>query len=660
MTSPVHLNFLVKDSVLFNSYLYFEIIPLSTSEFQYIDEYEVSSTHEFGSSVRTAIGDLVVTPEQHILDNYFGTKLKVVLSPVKEFVNMYKKNLSVMSDNDRMDPTNLLEVLFVDSQPQKAKAFVDKLVENYNLLAIERKNEITNITYDFINERITRISSELSDVDQQQEQFKVGNQITDISSEAGLILQAEEKNQEQIINLRTQLNTSQQMLIYLKNKGKFELLPSNIGVEDSNINTIINQYNDLMLQRKRLLRSSGENNPVILQINEQLFSLDQSLLNSLNAFINSIKIRINTLEANNEKLDSRITSVPGQERKSRDIRRQQEIKEAIFLYLLQKREESAIAMATASPNAEVIDPAHVNLNEPVSPNKTKTYLALIILGMGLPFGILYVSNIFDTKYSSLADLKSDVNNINIIAEIPGIDRNNDLKLKNDLSTESFRHLRTNLDFYGKSVTETGRVIFVTSSINDEGKTFVATNLAKTYALSNRRVLLVEADFRNPDVVKSFKYSKKEGIAEYLSGKRSLKDVILQDPEFKNLFVLTAGQAFVNPSILLDDKKVSGLFRSLRRDFEVIIVDTAPTVLVSDTMVLGVEADQTLYLVRAEYTEKEMMPHIIGLHEEKRLPNMNIVFNDVKKGQLRYGYRYGEVGPESWRKKLKNILKFNKA
>ncbi|TRZ45028.1 GumC family protein [Robertkochia solimangrovi] len=640
---PIKVNFLVNDSILDNSSLEFTLKQITDETFVYVDEYGLESRQRFGTAIKTYIGDIIITPVPDYLDKYINSgTILFKLKPVWQVAESYKRKLLVSNENDRVNRSNLIKIKITDEVPQKAERYLNRLIEVYNQNSVQRKSDISQVTYKFINDRLELISSELDEVDKTIERFKVGNKLTNVTSEAGLFVEADAKNEEQLLSLGAQLNTVNYMINYLESQQEFSSIPANIGLSDPNISNISTKYNELILERSRLLRSSGEKNPIVVQLDSRLNGLKESLLSSLRNLKNTLNIQYNNLKSQEEILDARISNVPGQERQNRDIQRQQNIKEAIYLYLLQKREEAAIAMATTSPNAEVINYAYTDVKRPDSPKTMAILLSAFIFGLAIPFLYIYIKDLFDTKIHSKKDLKALIRGIPIIGQLPDMGKKESGKLNlNDrtVMAESFRSLRTNIDFLNGVPSHVGKVVYITSTINGEGKSFIAYNLAATYAYANKKVLLIGADIRKPNLNGYIKSKEKRGLSDFLSGHTTLHEVIKPVLSFDTFDVIQSGNIPPNPSELLMSKRMDELFEAVRAMYDVIIVDTAPTMLVTDTLLIGKFSDRTLYVTRAEYTDKELLQNVEEIYEENKLNGLCLMVNDVKSENFHYDNKY---------------------
>lgn len=636
---PIKLNFLASDSVIHNYSDRFYIHITSKTAFKYSAIEGTPKTYLFGETIQTRSGNLIVTPSGSQFDDFIGKTLEVVISPLHSVRENYKNRIGVSPISKG---SNILQIYLKDPVQEKAKDFVNTLVKVYNESSVEEKNQVAKATAAFIDERIGLISADLSEVDLTKERFKVGNKLTDIRSEAGIFLESGAQNEQQLIHVGTQLNTVNYMSAYVQDKDNFELLPSNVGLSDQNVASVTNKYNELVLERQRLLKASGENNPVVVQLDQQLNGLKATMLQNLNNLESTLNIQSRNLHSREQLINARISSVPGQERKNRDIQRQQDIKETIYLYLLQKREESAISMAATSPNSKVIEPAYSSYN-PTS-SGTKVYFAALMLGLLVPFGFIYGKELFDTKIRSKEDVSTEISSVGVLAQLPHVERRKDMMIKdNDRSmlAESFRILRTNIDFLRlDNHGQKAETLFVTSSIPGEGKSFVAQNLASIYALSHKRVMLIGADIRKPGLNAFTRVSPGPGLSEYLKGEVKVEELIKPVVSHKNLDVIHSGKIPPNPAELLMDDRLEELFDALKTQYDIIIVDTAPTLPVTDTILLSKYADRVLYIVRANYSEKPLLDFIKELNQGKKLPNMALVLNDVKYSNLGYGAKLG--------------------
>ncbi|MFV9551032.1 GumC family protein [Algibacter sp. PT7-4] len=669
-TSPVQITFDNAENKIHESSFTFSVLITSATSFEFIytpksSEEEVIKKHSFGKEFSTPIGPITLTPDIKKIDNLVGQTIYVKIRPLESLAEHYKNKISISQTSELSKVINLS---LTDAVANKAKAIINTLINHYNFTSIEAKNLKSNNTADFINKRIDLIATDLSKADDKIQQFKTGNKLTDITSEADLYLNASTQTEQSLASSKTQYS----MINFMKSQisdNSLTRIPSNVGLADGSVNTMASKYNELLDRRDKLLKSSNEKNPIIVNLDQQLHSLKSSLKQSLDNSAEAVGLQIRSLENQSAKISSKIYAVPGQVRESRDIQREQGIKESLYLYLLQKREEATISLISTSPNAKIIDEAHTNYS-PVSPNRKITFLASIIIGLCIPFGIIFISQLLDNKIHNKEDLEKITKGIMVLGEIPRVDNSNKTLIEsNDRSilSESFRIIRTNFDFIKRSRNNQrhNNIIFITSTINGEGKSFFSLNMALTVANTGKKVLLIGADVRNPQIYSAFNQKKnnninktsKIGLTEYLADNSISISETINNYKINNINIdiLLSGKVPPNPAELLMSDRMKNLFTSVEKDYDYVIVDTAPSMLVTDTLLISQYAGHTIYITRADHTEKKILNFAKELHAENKLNNMMLVVNDVKQSNFGYGARYGYYGaPEkkSFFKKLK--------
>ena len=550
------------------------------------------------------------------------------------------------------------------SNKKKGRDILDRLVEQYNQEAIDDKNLVAKNTADFISERLAIISRELDSVEIEKAVYKKGNKLTNIEAESEVFIEEISDSQKKILAVETQLELTKSIINYLTNpERKTDLLPANVGINNSNINSAISEYNKLVLERNRLLSNSTELNPLVIDLNENIRSQKANLLAALNNQRKNILITKKDLNRQQSKISSKISSIPQKEKDFRSILRQQEIKESLYLFLLKKREETSISLAVTAPVAKVLDSAY-NSVRPVSPKRKIIYLAALLLGLLVPFGFIYVKDLLDTKVHSKAEVEKLTNGTSVMAELPAIKRGIDDTIQiNDRTPlgESFRILRTNLNYFSKNKAKENKALrlFVTSTIKGEGKTFVSYNMCLSLAESGKRVLIIGADIRNPQLhrFEDTKMKKAVGLSEYLFDEtltfEEIKNSVVHDN--RKVDVVFSGRIAPNPSELLSNGRLDNLIASVEGQYDYIVIDTAPTMLVTDTLLISKLADVTLYVVRAGYTDKRLLEYPKQLKKEKKIKGLAFVINDVKDNNLGYGtkysYGYGEHLNKKWYQKI---------
>ncbi len=536
--------------------------------------------------------------------------------------------------------TSVAVISLKNSNVQRGKDFINKLLEMYNINTNNDKNEVAQKTAEFINERIGIISKELGSTEKDLESFKRGAGITDLTSDAQIALTGSAEYEKKRVENQTQINLLQDLQKYMQNEG-YEVLPSNIGLQDVNLAAAINRYNDVLVERKRLLRTSTENNPTIINLDTSISAMKENVQVSLDRVLRGLFITKADLDREASRYSRRISEAPGQEREFVSIARQQEIKAGLYLMLLQKREENAITLAATANNAKIIDEAIAD-DAPVAPRSKITYLIALILGVGIPVGVIYLLELTKFKIEGRADVEK-LTSAPIVGDIPLTDEKQGaiavFENQNNLMSETFRNVRTNLQFMlgnGK------KVILVTSTVSGEGKSFISGNLAISLSLLGKKVVIVGLDIRKPGLNKVFNISKREqGITQYLANpEKNLMDLVQLSDVSKNLYILPGGTVPPNPTELLARDGLDKAIETLKKNFEYVILDTAPVGMVTDTLLIGRVADLSVYVCRADYTRKNEYTLINELAENNKLPKLCTVINGLDLKRRKYGYYYG--------------------
>jgi len=660
---PLSINLFISDSVLHKTNAQFYILINSLNNYTYIDtEAETTKKYAFGEKISTTFGDIIITPNVDFKEkNLIGERVKVVISSVKNIVNSYAERLEI---RPKTEFSSVLTLSISDGVKEKAENFIDQLVNLFNQRAIRLKKELTASTSSFVDERLEEISKELSIVDLTAESLKTRFRVSDAASETGLNMESGRIIENQIIQASTELKKIEYIKDLVSEKSSNDLIPADVGISDNGVSSSVMKYNELMMQKKRLLENSTEKNPIVVNINDQLATINQNITQGLTSLESSQKMSLNALTEQGQRINSKLYSAPKQERQIRDVKRQQLIKEELFLYLLKKREETAITLGVADPNAIILDPAE-SLPDAIGPKKGSAYIAALLFGIIIPFAFIYIKDLIDTKIHSREDVER-VLNIPIIGDIPKYSsKDRFLIKKEDYSSiaEAFRILRTNLNFIlpnNESKNDTGgKVVFVTSTIAHEGKSLVATNLAAALAHANKRTLILGLDIRAPSIKPYLGIRGKIGVTNYvIDNNLSVEDLIIKIPNIDNLHLISSGDIAPNPAELLMSQRVSSLFSYARNNYDNIIVDTAAFSMVTDTMLLSNFADAFIYVIRANFLDKRMLKYIKSLHNEKRMPNMALLINDLdykKAFGYGYGYGYGDAFDKSKKKKLFGLM-----
>lgn len=605
------------------------------------------------NSVDLGFANVIIRNSENKNDLAFSGSTIVKFSSIEKIASNYRNKINVIQAEKN---SNLIELELTDPIKERARDVLDQLILEFNRSSIEDKNLIAGNTSNFINERLAIINEELDSVETGKKNFKQQNLLTDIHAESQMYIQNASDYNEKKQEIGTQLELTNAMLEYLSSNAKGDLLPSNLGLREGGVSEQIDEYNTMVLQRNRLLAGSSEKNPIVIQLNNQIGQIKGNVVQSLKRTRSNLLISQEDIRRQSSSIGSKIYAVPTKELQYRGIERQQNIKETLYLFLLQKREENSLAMAVTEPMAKIVDSAYFN-DYPVSPNSRSIYLGTVLLGLFVPFSIIYIRSILDNKVRRRIDIESYNPEISLIGEIPKIKEKLKIIRDNDRSVlaESFRILATNLQYLlvGHRNKTNGIALLVTSTIKGEGKTFTSINLACTLANTSKRVLLLGADLRNSQL-QAYVIDKKEslGISDYLvDDDLCLESIIRKSNINSHLDILLSGNHPPNPYELLKTHKMKSLIDLVKKSYDYVIIDTAPSMLVADTFLLTGFADIILYIVKAGVTEKDLLEFPIHAKEKGKFPNVAFVLNNVTKTNLgygnSYGYGYGESKSKSF-------------
>lgn len=668
--SPVLIEFITPDSIVKNSSKTLYITPVSDTEFTLLDESSnYKQNHRIGEIIERGDLKFSITPRSSEGNSTFSrtNTVQIDIRPVDVVAADYISRLSIGPKEKAKD---ILSLGFAHPESSKSKDFLNELMVQFNADGVADERQVALSTTEFIQERLELITQELDSVEGGMAEFKRENRFMDVGSGAQQYLAKSTRAEQEIFDVEMQLSILRSLRERLNAKSGYEHLPSNLGIQESGVSGVISTYNNLIMERNAYLRTSTPQNPVVATITEQLDALRENLFENIESTIASLNIQLNELTQLDRSAQSNYSSFPGMEKGMRGIERQQQIKEQLYLFLLQRREEAAIQFAVTSPVAKVIDPAFT-YSRPMDPQPTLILSGGFLIGLTLPLLILFVKFSLDTKVHHKSDLAPLIKTIPFIGEVPRIDKDSEEIIQlNDRSSlaESFRILRTNLAYLMKGKRENrGEIIFVTSTIKGEGKTFVSYNLARTFATTNKKVVIIGADIRNP---KLHRYTEKavdaSGLSDYLYDHEvQIDDIITssQDREVKVDLILS-GAIPPNPAELFMNDRMEKLFKELSSTYDFVIVDTAPTMIVTDTLLISPFADTTLYITRANYTDKKLLEFPKEMAQQGKLKDLAIVLNDVDYSkfsygaQYQYGYSYGygygtDKEMPKWKKMLKN-------
>lgn len=566
--------------------------------------------------------------------------------PFKAAVESLKSRISIAKVGDESE---ILSVGIQDVNTERGIAILDKLVNVFNEDGINDRRMVNRKTVDFIDERFKNLTVQLDSIENSKRDFKKSKEISFIEADVAVDLNKRAGANESLFRIETQIQLSklqQDALTASKNS----ILPANIGLDNAIINNLINEYNTLVFQREKLTKTSGSENPTLKVLESQIGSIKDNINASIYTYTKQLKVSLLQQQVDYSKSSDMVLEIPGNEKILRSIDREQKIKENLYLLLLQKREESAIAYAVTAPSIKIIEYATAGVS-PVAPKRNIIFLVALFLGLAVPFSIIFIYNLLDTKIKDSNDPVFRNSQIPVIAEIPFFKDFRIFKDKNDRSVhaESFRILSSNTDF-SLPIKErgVGQVILITSSIMGEGKTFIATNLSLAYASYNKKVLLVGADMRKPKLHLSFDITKVDkGLSTYLHDSNShWRDVVVKNnPYNENLDIIFSGIIPPNPSNIISNGRFDSLINAAKLEYDYVIIDTTPTIYVNDTFLVADNADLTLYITRQDYTEKKLIDYAATLQDSVKLKNIAFVFNGIKEkigfgSSYKYSYNYG--------------------
>lgn len=600
--------------------------------------------------------NVVVTATNYLRDSWLNTPIRVQKLPVESMVNYYKNALGIQQEEEE---ASILTLALKDSSPARAEDVLNTLITVYNEEAIKEKNQVAVNTANFINERLIIIERELGNVESNLESFKQRNQIVDIASSAGMYMTESQKYNADAMELETQLRLANFIKDYLTDPSKeTDLIPSNTGISDMNIENQISLYNAAKLKRDHLIDDSSVNNPVVQELNNSLRAMKQSIIRAVDNMIVSLNVKRNDAQNREMRAQDRVTAIPTKERQMLSIERQQKIKEALYLFLLNKREENALSQAMADNNARVIDGAEGS-NAPISPNRNRILLLGLLVGIALPGAVCLAILFMDTRVHGRKDIEG-VTSVPYLGEIP-LDKEamKDHRKKvmavkeqgDDIVSEAFRILRTNMAFLSKK-DKPAQVITFTSFNIGAGKTFIARNLSMSLAYMKKRVVMVDLDIRKGTLSRHFGHYH-VGVTNYLSDNTVKVDDIIQHQEGFDL--IPAGILAPNPAELLMDNRLDELMDELRTRYDYIIADNVPVGLIADATIANRIADLTIFVVRAGKLDRRQLPDIEKLYQEKKLKNMALVLNGANPERHGYGYSYGYGYGYGYRTKKKKTF-----
>lgn len=592
----------------------------------------------YAQEVKSDFGNWKLEPTI-FLNRYLNKEVIISINPIALASENYQNALQVSLLN-KLAPTISLSIN--DKITLRGKEFLDTLISNYVRASTSEKSENSTTSISFIDKKIDSLRLELNGVEGAVQDFKSGNGLTDIDSESKSYLENIRLNENKLNDINVQIDIIQGIENYINTSRNSNNVPSTIGISDVNLANLIDRLSQLQVQKAKLLATTPESNYIFEPINNQINTTKTAIFNNVRTIKSSLITAKRQLETFNSKVQSSIRRIPGQERQSASLSRQQKAKEDLYNYLLQKRAELSLSYTATLSDARIVDDAYVKGK--IWPQSSPVMAISGLLGLLLPFMVIYVRNNLKDKILTKSDIEEAVK-VPILGELPqeylGKVSLIDHSIKNALS-EHFRAIRTKLYYLDKNI-EKGRVILITSSVSGEGKSFVSSNLSTSLAFMGRKTILLELDLRKPKLSQNFNLkSQNFGLTDYLKDNVEINEIVQNSNFSENLDIITAGHAVNNPAELLTGSKLNLLINNLKEQYDDIILDSPPLHLVTDAMLISRLANITLYVVRQNVTNKAELDFISEIHQQNELPNLSIVFNGIAEGKFGYGNHYSNT------------------
>lgn len=633
-------------------------IKFSSKEAFAISELEISGedigetlSAQMGDSIQTSAGIMIVSPTQEFTDAFIGTSIRYVRGSVRAAVDTYSNALVAELGNE--DAT-IINLSINDTSIRKAEDILNTLIEVYNENWIRDKNQIAVSTSQFISDRLGVIESELGHVDENISSYKSEHLLPDVQAASSLYMAQSAENNKELSTLNNQLSTAQYIRRELNTKQLDQTLPANSGIVSANIETQISEYNNLVLDRNRLIANSSEKNPLVKNMASSLQSMQRTIIQSVDNLIVSLNTQICSLRRQEEATTNRLASNPNQAKYLLSVERQQKVKEELYLYLLQKREENELSQAFTAYNTRLITAPRGSMF-PTAPRKMNILLVAFAVGLLVPAVGIFMKENMNTKVRGRKDLENL--SIPFIGEIPQYSgtkkkwwefkhrKRQDMKIivvnegNRNIINEAFRVLRSNMDFMASK--DNNQHVFVLTSFNPgSGKSFLAINIAISFAIKKKKILVIDGDLRHR-TVSSYVDSPNKGLSDYLNNQiEDWKEIIVSYKGYTNLHILPIGTIPPNPTELLEDSKLSMLIEALRPEYDYIFIDCPPVDIVADAQIIEKWADRTIFVVRSGLLDRSMLSELENMYTGKRFKNLSMILNGTESTGGRYGYRYG--------------------
>ena len=646
-SSPILVTYLVdnKKNVSFD-------IEVDTQNKFYLSNFIVAGKEtgerfegNIGDSIQTSAGTLAISLTSQYENSFTGSTIQYSKEPADAVADSYTQKLRADLGNEN---ATIINLSIDDASVQKAEDILNTLIEVYNEKWIQDKNQIAVSTSRFIGERLGVIENELGHVDENISNYKSEHLLPDVQAASSLYMSQSAENKKEIQTLTNQLATAQFIRRELGGKEMNQPLPTNSGIANVNIESQIGEYNKMVLDRNRLIANSSEKNPLVKDLGNSMQSMKRTILQSVDNLIVSLNTQIRSIRQQEATTTQQLASNPSQAKYLLSVERQQKVKEELYLYLLQKREENELSQAFTAYNTRMIT-APRGSALPTAPNKKNILLVALVLGLLVPAVIIFMQENMNTKVRG----KKDLENLSVpcLGEIPLYLSN---KKKNNKSpehvivveesnrniiNEAFRVLRSNVDFIKNKNTQ--QKVFVVTSFNPgSGKSFLSMNIAMSFAIKGKKVLVIDGDLRH-GTVSAYVGSPKKGVTDYLGYEEtSWNELLITDKKYPNLHTIPVGTIPPNPTELLEDKSLATLIQALRNEYDYIFIDCPPIDIVADAQIIEQYADRTFFVVRAGLLDRSLLSELENIYQEKRFKNLSIILNGTESTGGRYSYRYG--------------------
>lgn len=606
-----------------------------------VNETAAASTIKahLGDTINTPIGSIIINPTLYYNKNEQGHVIHVSKTSIAAAAGLATVNVALADKN-----SSIIAISKMDSNPRRAEDVINTLITCYEDDTKTDKKRVSEATAAFISDRLALISGELGDVDEDVASFKQSHQMVSLESEAARNMSESDRFRMEGLQLENQIRMANFIKDYLLDPTHTnDLIPAAVAVSDAAINSNIANYNETLIRRDKLLANSSTSNPMIQEIDSQLSAIRRSIIASIDNQIATLNIQLDNIRTQENRAANRVSAIPRQEKQIQSITRQQKIKEELYLYLLNKREENEIALNVVEGNARIIDPAYGS-NAPIAPQTSTILLAALVLGLAIPLVILYVIEILNTTIRGRKDLEDNLS-IPFLGEVPLHKGSTDHGIvvrdnSTDPVSEAMRIIRSNMAFM-KVQSERLQSIMVTSSNPSAGKTFISSNLAMSLALTNKRVVLIDFDLRRRTLSKEFgQRHNRKGLSSYLAGTfTELNDVIFNSNMNANFDIIFSGPQPPNPAEMLMSEKLDKMIEELKKRYDYVIIDAVPSMMVADAQIINRLADLTIYVVREGLLDRRQLPDIERLYTSGKFSNMSVILNGAS-GQSGYGYRHG--------------------